>query len=469
MLHQRYTVGDVIGSGGFGTTYIGLDNTLDSKVAIKEYLPYGCAKRDGNGVTITPYDDRKEEYEKRLSDFLTEAKRLAALEKYPGVVGIKDFFIENGTGYMVMPYLDGKTLKEHIMEQGGGLPWEGLSEILIPILEALNLVHGKGIIHRDISPDNIYLPKEGRALLIDFGAAAESTGDFTLAHDQIYKDGYAPPEQYQTKSRQGPWTDIYALAGTIYYGLTGKKPPRCFDRVDGDDIKNDLLKVVDGRKANVILKALHLDPKQRYRTINEFKHDLLNLNALEAITGLSKLKSFGIPSFLILALFLLSPPLYRYVGSLYSKVQNAQDQQTTEPNPPALKELVSVTLDHAKQAGWHHYRAEKIRVLLAKMEDFKNYDVSSQIETQKNKLRDNYVGFERDFQYYMENAEKIRAHSAASIQSALDDAMSDHPSDPAYIEFSMMAKSQLLGASLDINSWKEEIKKISLKPGVFVN
>lgn len=470
VLKQRYTVGDVIGSGGFGTTYIGLDNTLESKVAIKEYLPYGCAKRDNDGVTITPYDDRKDEYQKRLSDFLTEAKRLAALEKYSGIVGVKDFFIENGTGYMVMPYLDGKTLKEHVIERGGSLLWGELSEIFIPVLESLALVHSEGIIHRDISPDNIYLPREGRPLLIDFGAAAESTGDFTLAHDQIYKDGYAPPEQYQTKSRQGPWTDIYALAGTIYYGLTGKKPPRCFDRVDGDDdIKSDLLKVIDGRKINVLLKALHLDSKQRYRTINEFKHDLFDSSTLGAIAGQSKLKYFGIYIFFIITLFLLIPPLYRYVDSIYPNVPGIQSTFGSQESSLALKELVSVTLDHAKQAGWHHSRAEKIRVLLAKMEDFKNYDVTSQIEIQKNKLRDNEVGFERDFQYYIENAEKIREHSATSIQSALDDAMSDHPSDPAYIEFSMMAKSQLLGTSLDVNSWKEEIKKISLKPGVFVN
>lgn len=480
VLNQRYAVGDTLGVGGFGVTYIGLDNTLESKVAIKEYMPQSNACRHVDGVNVTPYEDTKGDYDKRLSDFLTEAKRLAALEKCPGVVAVKDFFVENGTAYMVMPYLEGNTLKKYLNERGGSVPWPELSRIIMPIMDALTSVHNAGVVHRDLSPDNIYLPKDGQPLLIDFGAAAESTGDFTVAHDQIYKDGYAPPEQYQTKSRQGPWTDIYALAGTIYNGLTGKRPPKCYDRMDDglDEIKEELSKVVDDDQLLALLKALQLDPKQRYQNVKDFKYDLLNdgKTRIESVGNdlddsiikkqskksplLKVLLVGGLCMALLITAFFAIPHIKSLMQAAEPKV--AVDQK-------ALKELVGVTLDHVKLSGWHFFRAEKTRALIANMEGNKELDVHELLEIHKKKLADNMTGFEREFKYYLEETDKIRQYPAEVIGSVLDDAMSDHPNDLAYFEFIMMTKSQILGGKMDVGVWKKEVERISLKPGIFLN
>ena len=171
LLHERYIIGKAVGFGGFGITYIAWDTTLLQRVAIKEYLPSDYSTRVPGSKAVTVYDGyRYDEFMAGLQKFTDEAQRLAKFKNIPGIVGILDTFSENGTAYIVMEYLDGVTLKEYLKQNGGKIPYDRALEIILPILSALSMVHKAGIIHRDISPDNIFLTKDGEVKLLDFGA-----------------------------------------------------------------------------------------------------------------------------------------------------------------------------------------------------------------------------------------------------------------------------------------------------------
>lgn len=233
LLDGRYRVGRALGQGGFGITYIGRDETLDMRVAIKEYYPNGHCSRNhqvSDAVEIT--DDEDGFFRSEKDKFLHEAKTLAKFVEEPGIVDVRDFFEENGTAYIVMEYLNGITLKEYIDERGP-LPISGLLDLMRPIISALAKVHEHGVIHRDISPDNILLLPDGRPKLIDFGAAREISEGKSVS--VMLKRGYAPEEQYRRKGSQGPWTDVYALCATMYFCLTGRAPEESIERFWNDD------------------------------------------------------------------------------------------------------------------------------------------------------------------------------------------------------------------------------------------
>ena len=197
LLHDRYTVGRAIGFGGFGITYIAWDNKLMQKVAIKEYMPSEYATRVPGNLTVTIYDgERYTEFMTGLQKFLDEAQRLAKFQNVPGIVRILDCFSENLTAYIVMEYLDGMTLKQYLAEHGGKLPYEEAVEFILPVLAALQAVHKEGIIHRDISPDNIFITEDGKVKLLDFGAARYASTGYSKSLSVILKPGYAPAEQY---------------------------------------------------------------------------------------------------------------------------------------------------------------------------------------------------------------------------------------------------------------------------------
>lgn len=236
VLRSKYLVGRALGEGGFGITYIGRDLTLDMRIAIKEYYPHGCANRSNrfsNEVTMSQ-GNQGIDYLKDMDRFLSEARILARFSNEPGVVGVRDFFQENGTAYIVMEYLDGITLKNYIKKYGP-IPADTFFPMIAPILQALGNIHQQGLIHRDISPDNIMMLKDGRLKLLDFGAAREVTGDKSLS--VVLKKGYAPEEQYRSKGHQGPWTDVYAMCATIYKCITGITPEESIQRVFEDDLK----------------------------------------------------------------------------------------------------------------------------------------------------------------------------------------------------------------------------------------
>ncbi|NCC61687.1 MAG: serine/threonine protein kinase, partial [Verrucomicrobiae bacterium] len=172
VLCERYVVGKALGQGGFGVTYLGLDTRLHTKLAIKEYYPSGVAARNSASRSVMyASDDLKDDFKRGLEKFLEEARTLARFEEHPNIVSVKDFFEENGTAYMVMNYVEGKTLAEHLKERGGKIPFDEAMTILSPLMDALDEIHASGTIHRDLSPDNIFLTRSGQPKLLDFGAS----------------------------------------------------------------------------------------------------------------------------------------------------------------------------------------------------------------------------------------------------------------------------------------------------------
>ncbi len=227
---ESYEIANVLGVGGFGITYKGYDHDLHCDVAIKEYLPSGLALRTADGATVTPKsDDDKKYYEYGLKRFLEEARILAKF-KERSIVRVSRFLEKNGTAYLIMDYEDGESLAEYL-QKVGVLNEQEILDIMLPILEGLSVVHAKDFLHRDIKPGNIYLRKQGPPVLLDFGAARQALGEQTRALTGMVTPGYAPFEQYNSRTKQGPWTDLYAIGATLYHCITGRAPAESPDRI----------------------------------------------------------------------------------------------------------------------------------------------------------------------------------------------------------------------------------------------
>lgn len=276
LLHGKYIVGKVVGYGGFGVTYVGWDNILQQKVAIKEYLPSEFATRFPGEATVTIFSGEKEnQFNIGCDKFSGEAKRLAQFNSVDGVVEIKDTFRENGTAYIVMEFLEGETLKERIIREGRIAPDESL-EIIKRVLETLELVHKENIIHRDISPDNIFLCSNGSVKLLDFGAARYATVQHSKSLSVILKEGYAPEEQYRSRGEQGPWSDVYATAATLYKMLTGITPEDAMERAENDKLKHVSkhgVKISKGVEV-ALMNALNVFAEDRTQTAQDFRREL---------------------------------------------------------------------------------------------------------------------------------------------------------------------------------------------------
>lgn len=238
MLNNRYLIGNVIGSGGFGVVYIAWDNNLDIRVAVKEFLPKELAARSHDHVSLTPYTgNSRDDFSFGVEKFLDEAKALAKFQDHPGIVSVHESFRANGTAYMVMQYLDGMTLKEYLKRQPGEkISFTLAVKALVPIMDALREVHKAGFVHRDVSPDNIFITRQQQVKLLDFGSARYAIGEHSKSLTSVLKHGYSPIEQYTTKGNQGPWTDVYAVAATLYRCVTGVVPPDSLDRLENDSI-----------------------------------------------------------------------------------------------------------------------------------------------------------------------------------------------------------------------------------------
>lgn len=273
----RYVIQEVLGQGGFGITYLGIDKLYGNKVAIKEYYPQKIAMRKAqyeDVVTVTSIEE-KNNYNKGKKRFLDEAQVMARFNKNEGIVKILDFFEANNTAYIVMEYLEGITLKQYLGKYGV-IQFRNLIEMMLPLREALIEIHSQGLIHRDISPDNIMVQHNGKLKLMDFGAVRDYTESGNKSLTVILKPGYAPPEQYQTHGVQGPWTDIYALCATIYKCLTGITPPDAIARVMDDKFKEP--DQLDGKLSpdikKILWKGMNIFPEERYQDIVEFGEDV---------------------------------------------------------------------------------------------------------------------------------------------------------------------------------------------------
>lgn len=277
ILAGQYTIEKVLGQGGFGITYKARDYKTGREVAVKEFFPDTLAYREMTTVISYP-GERAESYEYGKEGFLQEAKTLAEFIGNENIVRIHSYFEENGTAYFVMDYIDGKSFDEYIKEKGGKISVEEAKSILIPIMDALGAVHSKGIVHRDVTPDNIYITADGTVKLLDFGAARYSLGDKSRSLDVILKHGFAPKEQYTRRGKQGPFTDIYSLAATFYFAITGRRPPDSVDRLDEDELipPSNLGVSITDYQETAILQALSVQPAERFESMAVFKNVLLN-------------------------------------------------------------------------------------------------------------------------------------------------------------------------------------------------
>jgi OFA family oxalate/formate antiporter-like MFS transporter len=273
-LNHRYVIESLLGHGGFGITYAADDQVLGARVAIKEYLPRHLATRAEGRTQVSVYSGAaRQHFDYGLKKFMEEAQVLAQFSHHPNVVSARDYFEANGTAYMVMEYVEGVTLKEYLENKGGRISFEEAQGIMMPVMDALREVHQAGLLHRDISPDNIYITIAAQIRVIDFGAARYYAGEQSKSLSVILKPGYAPEEQYRSSGKQGAWTDVYAVGATIYKALTGQTPPDALDRKEEDSLKppSQLGVSLRAPAERALMKAMAVSASQRFQTIGEFQ------------------------------------------------------------------------------------------------------------------------------------------------------------------------------------------------------
>lgn len=229
-LHE-YRIEAMIGAGGFGLTYLAHDSNLNTKVAIKEYLPADFAARSDDQTVQPKSSAAQPTFEWGLKRFLDESRTLASFH-HPNIVRVMRFFEANHTAYMVMEFIAGKALSDWV-KQNGSMNEAGLVAIALPLLDGLEVIHKSGYLHRDIKPPNIFIRDDGAPVLIDFGSARMNV-DPTRELTSIVSPGFAPLEQYHSNGKQGPWTDIYSFGGVFYWLVTGRKPVDAAGRVRED-------------------------------------------------------------------------------------------------------------------------------------------------------------------------------------------------------------------------------------------
>lgn len=296
LLHEKYQIKKVLGQGGFGITYLAYDQTLQQNVAIKEYFPVKIVRRLGNTLRegqgeyelsatamVYPQNGQEEKYLNGMKNFLEEAQVLFGKFDVEGLAAVKDYFEENGTVYIVMEYLSGPTLQEYEKEHKGKISEKQAEILLEPVINALAYIHSIGIVHCDISPDNLIFNKEGQLKLIDFGAAKNKKKE---KEEQYCKGGYTAPEQYLEKEFVGPWSDVYSLCAVWYEMLTGIKVPPAVERLQKDRLKNmTMASEVSEQTNNILKKGLSLEIQKRYFSVLNLSCDIKsNMESKEEIT-----------------------------------------------------------------------------------------------------------------------------------------------------------------------------------------
>lgn len=338
-LQERYEILKVNGEGNFGITYIGWDCLLESKVAIKEFFPVSRVRRDVSKGETEVYVFQEKEYEQILEKYLEEARKLSKLNQIDGIVSIRDFFYANHTAYIVMDYIEGTSIRDYIQENGTVSEHE-VKQMLKPIFGSLSKIHEQGIIHRDISADNIMITDDNRVILVDFGSARQINLDEDKSMTVMIKRGYSAPELYRSHGEQGPYTDVYAVCATIYYMLTGKSPDEAIDRILEDETES-LVKMKGVRASKEfrrnVMKGISLKAKERFATMKELE------NALYTEKKKSRVLA-GLAVFIILVgllgTFLFNSPKEKVATGLKEKTEAVT--KSPEPTPQMYKMISGI-------------------------------------------------------------------------------------------------------------------------------
>ena len=283
-LVSDFRIERVIGAGGFGITYLATEIALDRKVTIKEYFPGDFAARGKRAAAVPRSEGCAEDYQWGLDRFIEEAQTLARYD-HPNIVRVYRYFRANNTGYMVLHFEEGQSLKDWLQSLGRAPRQAELDKIVAPLLDALAVVHASDFLHRDIAPDNIIIRNDGSPVLIDFGSARGDIAQHSRTVSALVKPGYSPYEQYGEIGRQqGPWTDIYALAATLYHAITGKRPPDAPSRVVKDEFKPAREAALSAYRPSflkAIDRGLRIDIDKRPQTIAEWRGALLAPDAAQ--------------------------------------------------------------------------------------------------------------------------------------------------------------------------------------------
>jgi serine/threonine protein kinase len=269
---HEYQIQSVLGKGGFGVTYLAQDSNLNTRVAIKEYLPDDLASRQEDN-TVTVKANGVQEFQHGLKRFMDEARTLASF-RHPNIVRVWRFFEANQTGYMVMEFVDGSPLHEWVSSRRP-LPREVVLAMTDQLLGGLDVIHRNGYLHRDIKPNNIFVREDGSPVLIDFGSARRARGNEGGEMTALVTAGYAPLEQYYADGKQGPWSDLYAFASVLYWMVTARKPVEAVARVRQDNME-PAQKVGDVQRYGTELLgaidwALTMDETKRPQNVAEFR------------------------------------------------------------------------------------------------------------------------------------------------------------------------------------------------------
>ena len=286
LLADRYELGEMLGAGGFGITYLARDTESNEVLAVKEFFPSSICSRDAENRVVPLKNEQS--FEISVKHFFEEARTLYLLKNCPSVACVKAFFRSNNTAYIVMEYIKGKNLNAFADETTKKVPYQQAKNFVVQIALALSEIHAQGMIHSDISPVNVLVNEEGDVKLIDFGASRHFMEKDSENLTVQLKPGYAPPEQYfGSKLPLGPWTDIYALAATFYRLITGEIPPSANERNGGKELKNltNCVPEMEGKIKKCIEKALCLNYKNRYSDVNEFLADFSDYTLEENKTG----------------------------------------------------------------------------------------------------------------------------------------------------------------------------------------
>lgn len=276
LFNGKYVIERRIGEGGFGITYKATQSGLNRTVCIKEYFPAGKCSRVTHAKTVYAHASSESIFEKYRQAFVKEAKMLATLH-HPNIVEVIDVFDENNTSYMVMGFVDGRTLQD-IVEKNGPMSYPDAINYIAQITNAVAYIHERHILHRDIKPDNIMITADNKAILIDFGSAREFEQDKTQMHTSMLTHGYAPTEQYTSNSRKGSYTDIYAIGATLYFTLTGQVPLEAAARLtEKMPSPKELNPNIPDEANRTILKAMQLKAENRHQTVKDFMDDLCNI------------------------------------------------------------------------------------------------------------------------------------------------------------------------------------------------
>lgn len=367
ILNGKYLVGRVLGEGGFGITYLGWDLNLDMKVAIKEYYPSGLVTRQAPGVSdVVNYGGEKAVYfDSGKNKFMDEAKTLAKFYAMPGIVSVKDFFMESNTSYIVMEYLDGMTLKQYLKVQGGRIPVQVVINWMRPVIHSMAKVHKAGLIHRDISPDNIMLTTESGIKLLDFGSARDVSPDGERSLSVLLKPGYAPEEQYRSHGNQGAWTDVYALCATIYKCMTGETPPEPLERMIEDSLvpPSKLGVVLPEHQEKAILKGLSLRAEDRYQSMEELEAALYG----DAVTGQGEQAVVPVRVDLPYKSAVLEKADNKTDGKIDDRISGDQEEEKKETDTSweELRKLSEIYKTEGKSGEKREGNAKKKKILAA--------------------------------------------------------------------------------------------------------